>query len=144
MQRFLGMTRWGALFVTGWLLAALPGCGSSADVASCTSRSCDGYGAGGNDATALKDKSPILEIAAPLDSGPSRSLLCGTTGCFPGFRNACGVNPTGDGGYITFSDGKDSDSGGPDGAPSNATADATAREDGDRTSDPDAPPQAPG
>ncbi len=118
------MARWAAVFATGCLLAALLGCGSNADVASCTELSCDGFAGAGNDATAAKDGGATFEAAPPVDSGPSRSLLCGTTGCFPGNRSACGVNPTSDAGYgYTVVDANDAD---PDGAGDSESSDAAA------------------
>src|SRR5437667_297947 len=100
MHRFLGMTRWGALFVTGWLLAALPGCGSSADVASCTSRSCDGYGAGGNDATADATAREDADASSVADAPSDAPGDVGATD-EPRISQSCYIQPAEAGAGVT-------------------------------------------
>jgi hypothetical protein len=146
MQRYLSITWLGGLLAAGWLVAALPGCSASdSGLASCTSRSCDGYSQTGGNAIIPKETGPTNETAPPADSGPSRNPLCGTIGCFPGFRNACGVNPTDAAGFdYTFSDGGDSAaSDSPESSSSDATADVSISEAStDEASTSDAPSDA--
>ena len=81
----------GAHFVAAWLAAAALACDSPAVIfeplpvsSECTRiESADG---------ARRD-TPLPPDGTAADSGPSRSLFCGTTGCFPGNWNACGPTP---------------------------------------------------
>jgi len=147
MQRIFSAKRLGGLVAIRWLLAALPGCASD-EVASCTARSC-GDDPQLGDVNLTKDNSRTFEDATPVDSGPSRSALCGTMGCFPGNPSACGVNPTNDSGFIyNFSDGSDAaetdEPSAADAASSDATTDAGTKEDAaDASSTTDAPSDAP-
>jgi len=149
MQRLFSTKRLGGLVATGWLLAALPGCADN-QVADCAYRSCD-FPPPLEDVSVTKDSSRTFEDVTPVDAGSSRSALCGTIGCFPGNRSACGVNPSGDSGFIynfaDANDGAESDAAEtdlPDGTSSGATTDAGAKEDAaDGSSTPDAASDAP-
>jgi hypothetical protein len=125
MQRRSWVRFWGPVLALGGVVAALPGCSASNDVASCTSKSCPGYPLDEAGAQPI-ESSTTFDIATPVDdSGPTRSLLCGTTGCFPGNRSACGVNPSDAAGYdIPASDANDGASEAADAAPSDVAHDA--------------------
>src|SRR4029079_596272 len=118
--------RLGGLVAIGWLLAALPGCADN-QVTDCTSRSCDGFRPLA-DVSVTKHSGRTCEDAPAVDAGPSRSALCGTIGCFPGFSNACGVNPTGDSGfYFPFAEAGDAQvTDGADSSSSDVFTDANA------------------
>jgi hypothetical protein len=143
MRRFPGITWWGALLSAGWLLASLPGCAAS-DVTSCTSLSCGPSDQTDGGTIVPMEVGTSLESAPPVDSGPSRSLLCGTTGCFPGNRSACGVNPSDAAGfYDPFADadaGESATSDAQEGGSTDAASDASMTEaSADAASTSDAP-----
>jgi hypothetical protein len=77
----------GAQFVAAWLVTSAMACESPDVIDDCSNDAC------------TRDSStdqPRKDTPGPpdgtiADSGPLRSLLCGTTGCFPGNWGACGV-----------------------------------------------------
>jgi hypothetical protein len=106
MRRFPGITLLGGLLAAGWLAASsVPGCAATDASVPCTGLSCNDYPETGGTVLIPKEVGTSEDAASPGDSGPSRSVLCGTSGCFPGNRSACGVNPSDAAGfYDPFAD----------------------------------------
>jgi hypothetical protein len=123
----------GAHFVAAWLAAVAMAC-DSPDVFDIGCRDlpvCPG------DASpdAPRRDTPLPPDGVVTDSGPSRSLLCGTTGCFPGNWYACGQMPMPDAASFALHMQDDASN---DVAP-DAQPDAT-EDGGDATGTPDATP----
>jgi hypothetical protein len=77
----------GARFVAAAWLAAVAGACDSPPVSKCFDGDCLA-----DDASVDRRRDSITPSAdgAPVDSGPTRNVLCGRVGCFPGNWNACG------------------------------------------------------
>lgn len=83
-----------------WLAAGVAGCGASGEglVSLCNEDERGECIRPGLDAAGFDSSSPPPpDDGGPFDAGMSRSLLCGTMGCFPGNPSACGATPPVDG-----------------------------------------------
>jgi hypothetical protein len=87
----------GAHFVAAWLAVAALACDSPPVVNEpCPECKRDGAPDG------PKRDNPLPPDSVVLDSGPSRSVLCGTSGCFPGNWSACGPAPVPDAAFLAL------------------------------------------
>ena len=89
----------GAHFFAVWLAMTAVACDSPDVFDICNDRP-ECYADGASDGVG-RDR-PLPPDSVVPDSGPSRSLLCGISGCFPGNWNACGPVPVPDSAYLAF------------------------------------------
>jgi hypothetical protein len=88
----------GAHFVAAWLAVGALACDSPEVI----SEPCHGAECRDGAADSAKRDTPSPPDSPALDSGMSRSPLCGTSGCFPGNWNACGPAPAVDAAFLAF------------------------------------------
>jgi hypothetical protein len=113
----------GAHFVAAWLAVAAVACESPEVVDVCNDLpQCYRDAA----ADGIRRDTPLPPDSVVADSGPSRSALCGTVGCFPGNPSACGPTPVPDAAFSSLRQ-QDDGSGPSNDAPvTDATPDAGA------------------
>src|SRR5687767_1751888 len=127
----------GAHFVAAWLAAVAMSCDSPEpfDIGCRDLPTCPGDGA----PDGPRRDTPLPPDGVVADSGPSRSPLCGTTGCFPGNWFACGQTPLPDAALFALQMQDDASDDASDDATPDAPPDATS-DGGDATGMPDAAP----